>query len=248
MGLPANPTSAEGGAIPDMCQQVTVSLASLGAELRCKAASWLDNRRQSNQSGGQNEDRVRYMSNVAQLAVVLKDTLSESDRSETCSALCKACNEVQRSATDIDGGEAVDALLQKAWSMAERISADSFEAAYQQWQAMLLRMPEGTPSGTFLPAMELTRKCGGIEGLCGNRAEAGRRAVLSQCQKLMGMVPAARGRQHHATSAQFWSRVDVARDAAMRLEGANVGSGSQLPEFAAALKKALGGGEAFGRG
>ena len=88
-----------------MCQQVTVSLASLGAELRCQAASWLDNRRQSNQSGGQNEDRVRYMSNVAQLAVVLKDTLSESDQSDTCWALCKAYDEVKRSTTDINGRE-----------------------------------------------------------------------------------------------------------------------------------------------
>ena len=72
--LPPAPTIAAGDGVPDMCQQVTVSLASLGAELRCKAASWLDNRRQSNQSGGQKEDRVRYMSNAAQLAVVLKDT------------------------------------------------------------------------------------------------------------------------------------------------------------------------------
>ena len=238
--LPPAPTIAAGDGVPDMCQQVTVSLASLGAELRCQAASWLDNRRQSNQSGGQHEDRVRYMSNVAQLAVVLKDTLSESDQSDTCSALCKAYDEVKRSTTDINGREAVDALLQKAWSMAERISADSFEAAHQKWQAMLLRMPDSTPSGTFLPAMDLTRKCGGIEGLCGHRAEAGRRAVLIQCQKLMDMVPAARGRQHQATAAQFWTRVDIARDAVMRLEGANVGSGSQLPEFAAALKKALG--------
>ena len=70
--LPPAPTIAAGDGVPDMCQQVTVSLASLGAELRCKAASCLDNRRLSKQSGGQNEDRVRYMSNVAQLAVVLK--------------------------------------------------------------------------------------------------------------------------------------------------------------------------------
>eukprot|EP00974_Lingulodinium_polyedra_P122806 11184279-Lingulodinium_polyedra.AAC.1 len=37
--LPATPTSEAGDGVPDMCQQVTVSLASLGAELRCKATS-----------------------------------------------------------------------------------------------------------------------------------------------------------------------------------------------------------------
>ena len=133
----------------------------------------------------------------------------------------------------------MDALFKKAWHLAERMSVDAFEAAHKQWQAMLLRMPEGTPSGTFLPDKELTRKCGGIEELCGNRAEAGRRAVVSQCQKLMDMLPAAHGRQPQAATAQFWTRVDIARDATMRLEGANVGSGSQLAEFAAALKEAL---------